>query len=119
MTNLITGTQKSAENKENDNVDRYILSIWAINMSYVFYQAACHGIWLCKVLHKVPNIGCICRSHSPEAHPLPDERAGSIYVQAQWQDGGVIHDVKPHGQGISLSRSERAARQGEKDMASA
>ncbi len=59
------------------------------------------------------------RQHSPEAHPFPDERAGSIYVQAQWQDGGVIHDVRPHGQGISLSSIGQAEAQAEKDVASA
>ncbi len=62
---------------------------------------------------------CLCRQRSPEAHPFPDERAGSIYVQAQWQDGGVIHDVRPHGQGISLSSIGQAEALAEKDVASA
>ena len=59
------------------------------------------------------------REKSHEAHPFPDERAGSIYVQAQWQDGGVVHDVKPNGQGISLSTTEQARGQAERHMASA
>lgn len=63
--------------------------------------------------------GNVDRQHSPEAHPFPDERAGSIYVQAQWQDDGVIHDVRPHGQGISLSSIGQAEAQAEKDVASA
>ena len=61
----------------------------------------------------------LCRQRSPEAHPFPDERAGSIYVQAQWQDGGVIHDVRPHGQGISLSSIGQAEALAEKDVVSA
>lgn len=59
------------------------------------------------------------RENSPEAHPFPDQRRESFYVQAQWQDGGVIHDVKPNGKGISLSTIEHATVQGEKDLTSA
>ena len=70
-------------------------------------------------MHYLTCRACTCRNKSPEAHPFPDERAGSVYVQAQWQDGGVIHDVKPHGQGISLSNREHARGQAEKDLASA
>lgn len=61
----------------------------------------------------------ICRDASPEAHPFPDERRGSIYTQAQWQDDGVVHDVRPHGQGISLAPKHQAATAAEKDLASA
>ncbi|KAL3158653.1 hypothetical protein ABBQ32_011396 [Trebouxia sp. C0010 RCD-2024] len=59
------------------------------------------------------------RTNSPEAHPFPDQRRESFYAHAQWQDGGVIHDVKPNGQGISLSTVEHATLQGEKDLTSA
>jgi len=59
------------------------------------------------------------RDNSPEAHPFPEERGGSIYTQAQWQDDGVVHDVKPNGQGIRLSSSQQATVTPEKDLASA
>lgn len=59
------------------------------------------------------------RKNSPEGHPFPEERSGSIYTKAQWQDGGVVHDVKPHGQGICVNPQHQAAMTAEKDLASA
>lgn len=89
-------------------------------------QAIFSDLWKLAAVYKCAAFNFVltscwrlCRQHSPEAHPFPDERAGSIYVQAQWQDGGVIHDVRPHGQGISLSSIGQAEVQAEKDVASA
>ena len=58
------------------------------------------------------------RKRSPEAYPFSDQRRETFYAQAQWQDGGVVHDVKPNGKGISLSTTEHAVIQGEKDLTS-
>lgn len=102
MTNIISGNSNEGELKGEDKVDRY----------------QCCTQCLLPSLRLSP-VCCAFRTNSPEAHPFPDQRRESFYAHAQWQDGGVIHDVKPNGQGISLSTVEHATLQGEKDLTSA
>ena len=101
MTNIISGNSSGGELKGEDKVDRYQRCTQSLLPSL-----------------QLSPLCCVFRKNSPEAHPFPDQRRESFYAQAQWQDGGVIHDVKPNGQGISLSTVEHATLQGEKDLTS-
>jgi hypothetical protein len=69
----------------------------------------------------VPNSEAanIDKERSPEAHPFPEDRGNTIYKQAQWQDGGKVHDVKPSGQGVHETTKEKSIGDGEKDLTSA
>lgn len=62
----------------------------------------------------------IDKENSPEAHPFPEDRGNTVYKQAQWQDGGTVHDIKPSKQGgVNPTTKEQAVPDAEKDMTSA